>query len=88
MGKYINKDTSGNFIGRTFDEKLQNLLKDGAVKISPPAEWEEGLICLVDNFSFAAAGYAYNQRVMKIFLIPGKRKNQWLKFDKAKELAD
>jgi hypothetical protein len=87
MGKYINQDSKGNYIGTSFDEKLLSLVEDGAVQISTPKIWEEGLICLVDNYAFSAAGYAYDEREMEIFKDVGGRPFQWLKMDNAKELA-
>ena len=87
MGYYINTDSKGSHIGTTFSEKVSNLIADGAVKIQKPIDWEEGLVCVVDNGFFAAAGYAYNDREMEAFKETNGRPYQWLKFDKASELA-
>jgi len=87
MGYYINQDSNGNHIGTTFSQKIASLLADGATKINKPTEWEEGLVCVVDNGMFAAAAYAYDEREMEAFLSTSGRPSQWLKFDKAKELA-
>lgn len=87
MGYYINQDSNGNHIGTSFSQKVTNLIADGAVKINTPTEWEEGLVCVVDNGLFAAAAYAYDEREMQAFQNTNGRPFQWLKFDKAKELA-
>lgn len=87
MGYYINLDSKENFIGNSFDAKVANLLEDGAKKISEPSMWREGLVCVIDNGLFAAAGYAFDDREMKAFKHYGNRNYQWLEYDKARELA-
>lgn len=49
MGYYINEDSKGKHIGTSFLQKLNSLIDDGAVKIDPPTEFKEGLVCVVDN---------------------------------------
>lgn len=89
MGRYINQDSKGNPIGPTFDNKLKNLLADGALRTERPTEWREGLVCVVNNGMFAAAAYCYDKEEMQAFLEGmNGRQNQWLEFSKAKDLAD
>jgi hypothetical protein len=88
MGYYINHNSKGDFIGTTFEEKINSLIEDGATKIPTPTKFTDNLVCVVDNGMFAAAAYAYSEQEMKVFLegMNGRR-FQWLSFDKAKELA-
>lgn len=87
MGLYINNNSKGHPIGNSFNAKVANLIEDGAVKIPEPTEFQENLVCVIDNGFFAAAGYAFSKEEMEVFLTPDNRNKQWLKFDKAKELA-
>lgn len=87
MGKYINVTEKGT-LGATFFQKIGGLENDGAVAIPTPTKWEEGLVCIVNNGAFAAAGYAYNKAEMQAFLtgIDG-RPCLWMKYEKAKKYA-
>lgn len=87
MGKYINI-IGKRTLGPTFKDKLAVLIEEGADTMVTPLEWEEGLVCLVDNGAFAAAGYAYNEKEMNIFIDGmGGRPHIWLKYDDAKKYA-
>jgi len=88
MGKYINKDSKGNFIGTSFEQKVSSLVEDGAERISPPTFFRDGLICVVDNGHFGAAGYAYDEQEMNEFLYPDNRRRQWLFKAFAENLAE
>lgn len=88
MGKYIDENSKGEFIGTSFDSKVSSLLNDGGSKISKPDNWEEGLVCVVDNIAFAAAGYAYDEFEMNEFKSIDGRRTQWIKLLNAKELAN
>ena len=89
MGKYINQ-INGN---RVPDKgKVEFILKHvpTAVKVDPPTQWQEGLVCVVDNGVFEAAGYAYDEQEMELFLRPdmrAQRPRQWLVVPNAKELV-
>lgn len=88
MGKYINKNSKGESLGSSFREKVNALILDGANAVGSPRKFEEGLVCVIDNGFFAAAGYAYDEREMKAFISGyGGREFQWLKYDPAKTLA-
>jgi hypothetical protein len=89
MGKYINEDSKGKHIGTTFHQKLGRLIDDGAFLIEPPSitGFKDGLVCLVDNGHFAAAGYAYDQIEMEVFLQPDERKKQWLLIEHVSKIA-
>jgi len=87
MGRYINKDSKGEFIGSTFSQKRAALIQDNAIMIPPPTKFEENLVCLVDNRFFAAAGYAYSEQEMNKLLNTNGRSFQWFDYPHAKELA-
>lgn len=85
MGRYINKTSTGEELSR---KKVEDLIKDGAKEILPPTEWRPGLVCVADNGSFEAAGYAFDERQMKIMLTPDHRKTVWLEYSHAEALAE
>jgi len=88
MGKYINHTTNGP-LGSSFTEKCTGLLEDGAVRIDQPTGFQENLVCVVDNFLFAAAGYAYNQSEFEAFNVKGDdRPKQWFVWEKAENFAN
>jgi len=58
--------------------------------IEPPTEWREGLVCVIDNGVFDAAGYAYDEDEMRVFLSPDHnrpRPRQWLLVPEAKAIV-
>lgn len=62
----------------------------GAQLIDPPTEWQQGLVCVVDNGVFDAAGYAFSPEEMQVFLAPDmgmQRPRQWLLVPEAKALT-
>lgn len=87
MGYYINQLPNGEqlpALGKA--EKLLSI--EGAELIKQPSEWEEGIVCVVNNNGlFEAAAYAYNEREMEAFAYPDGRSKKWLKIPGAKELA-
>lgn len=86
MGQYINR-INGQTIGESFIEKVEALVEAGGKLIGPPTEWKEGLVCVVDNGRFAAAGYAYDEGEMEVFLYPDGRVKQWIYLPNAKDYA-
>lgn len=85
MGYYINIDSKGTELPSL--GKANHLIQDGAKQIPVPQEWQEGIVCVVDNGFFEAAGYAYDEDEMEAFRHPDGRRKIWLLYDKAKELA-
>ena len=75
MGYYIDK-IHGVFIGTTFDEKCDGLIENGA-KETNGMQFEEDLVCVVDNGLFAAAGYAYSEDEYEVFSEPDNRRKRW-----------
>lgn len=87
MGKYINS-IEGTHIGTTAEEKIAFLISRGAELIEgEPEIFEEGLVCVVNNGVFAAAGYAYSEREMNDFKRPDGRPKFWLRFPDAEKYA-
>ena len=71
-------------------DKAVDLIKAGAVLLpSVPAEWEENLICVVENGVFEAAAYVQDERDLRDFsdYTYDYRPKVWLKWDRAKEFA-
>jgi hypothetical protein len=88
MGKYINQNSNGKVLGSSASDKINKLVEDGASTINTPVEWNENLVCVVDNGFFGAAGYAYDESEMNQFLSPDGRPKQWLEYIHAKEIAE
>jgi hypothetical protein len=86
MGKYLNVDSNGKSIGTSYHNKLSNLIEDGAIIVSPK-EFQDNLVCVVNNGIFAAAGYAYDEREFEVFNRPDVRPKTWLVYPYAKDLA-
>ncbi len=75
MGYYINKINNKTLPP---NGKANFLLREGA-KIAPtPITFQENLVCVVENFHFDAAGYAYSKEEMDVFLKPDGRNKTWL----------
>jgi hypothetical protein len=86
MGKYINHTSDGPLS----KNKADDLIKAGAVVLdAPPQQWEENLICVVDNGPFEAAAYVQDERDLSDFsnYVTDYRDRVWLKWDRAKEFA-
>jgi hypothetical protein len=80
MGFYI--DTFCN------QGKADELVKrHGAIKIATPKSFndipvDKGLICVVENGFFDAAGLCYDESEFKAFVFPDGRRKQWLLMNK------
>ena len=87
MGRYVNQTSKGP-LGSSFTEKCKGLIEDGAIRISPTG-FQENLVCVVDNFVFAAAGYAYDEEEFKVFNSGGDgRKKQWFVYEKVEQFVN
>ena len=87
MGKYIN-ETSRQPMGASYKSKCEALLEDGATMITEPTEWSEGLVCVLNNGAFAAAGYADTEREMEVFKRGyHDRTHQWFRYSQANTYA-
>lgn len=82
MSKFINQTPAG-FMGSSMTSKCEALLSEGAKEIQEPTRFQSGLVCVVDNTHFAAAGYADSERQMNRFKQPDGRSKRWFQWDKA-----
>jgi hypothetical protein len=86
MGKYLNVNSKGNSLGTSYQQKIANLIADGAMIVSPDV-FQENLVCVVNNGMFAAAGYAYDEREFDDFRRPDGRPKTWFVYPYAEDLA-
>ena len=84
MGKYLNTDSRGRNLPST--GKAKTLIDDGAQIVSGE-QFEENLICVVENGLFDAAAYAYSESEFKVFKMDDGRSKTWLIHPDAKTLA-
>ena len=76
MGYYINKINNKDLPAKN---KANFLIQNGATKINEPIEFQENLVCVVENFFFDAAGYIFSQEELKAFNDPeDQRPKTWL----------
>lgn len=89
MGFYINRTSTENIHGYSYQEKIDAIVFDGGVVISPPSEWSWNLVCVVNNGWMSAANYVFNENQMKVCLDTSddNRPRTWLKYDNAMEMA-
>lgn len=88
MGKYINQDSKGNQVGASYQNKVNSLIADGATVLNSSAlQFQPGLVCVVDNGMFAAAGYAYSEGEFKEFSRNDGRQKTWLYYPHAEAIA-
>ncbi len=80
MGYYLNEDQSGNVLPRL--GKAEVFLNNGdAEEIYIPKNYEEGLVCVVDNGKFDAALYIFSKNEFEYIINnPDPRPKIWLKF--------
>lgn len=78
MGLYINSLPDGQQLGSV--NKADKILASipGSIEIPAPTEFLENLVCVVDNGIFEAAGYAFCENEMRVFLTHDGRPKRWL----------
>lgn len=86
MGKYINEMPNGTRLPATGKAIWLEQIP-GAKKIAEPTDWEEGIVCVVSNGAFEAAGYAFDEKELNEFKRFDGRPRTWLKIPNAKTLA-
>jgi len=97
MGSYINS-IDNKAMGTFAYDKIQALMNAGAIPlvdenekpIEVPKEYQENMVCIVDNGWMAACGYAYSKEEFKSFIpTPSDtRPRYWFIFDRVKEFAE
>lgn len=80
MGYYINQTSKGDFLPAQGKDKALIAAGD-AVRVPSPKQFEPGLVCVLKNGGFDAAGYAFNEKEMNEFSHPDGRSRTWLKMD-------
>lgn len=93
MGYYINKNSKGEMLPA--QGKAIELLKEAKLVTPQPlhsTEWQENLVCVVENQMFDAAAYVYSVRKMEHFLETKRsgdaRKYTWIIHEDAKRLSN
>lgn len=86
MGKYINTIDGIPLPAKGKAEAIAQLVP-GTYKIEEPTEWEEDIVCVVNNQIFDAAGYAYDPGELDAFKYPTPRQRTWLHVPNAKLYA-
>lgn len=85
MGKYIN---TINGVSLPAVGKAEVLKANGAQEIEQPKEFQENLVCVVNNGFFEAAGYCFNENEFKNFTLPTDyRPKTWLIVEDAEKLS-
>lgn len=87
MGKYINV-INKKHIGVSALAKCVSLLQAGAKEIKEPKEFQENIVCVVDNGLFGAAGYAYDERELEDFKYDDGRPKRWFILENAENHVD
>jgi hypothetical protein len=97
MGAYINfiddKQMHASALSKIsvlMESNAIPLLDSNMQPIQSPAEFQENMVCVVDNGYMAACGYAYSESEFKAFLPRpnDQRPRYWFIFDRAKEFAE
>lgn len=83
MGRYINKNSKGEFL--PVNGKAIALIADGAIVTKPV--YQPNLVCVVENGAFDAAAYAYSKEEFEEFKRFDGRKKTWLIVENADKLA-
>lgn len=85
MGYYINQ-INGKLLPT--HNKADFLIENGATIVEGKVEFQENLVCVVENFLFDAAGYIYSNFELEEFNNPyDKRPKTWLIVPDAAKLA-
>lgn len=83
MGYYINKVGGKDLPAKG---KAIQIIADGGTRVDN--EFQENLICVVDNGFFEAAAYCYSLEEFNEFNKNDGRSKIWVTHPKAKELSD
>lgn len=89
MGLYINETPRGRLPAQQKAKYLPQFVP-GTVQILPPkseADFQENMVCVVENGMFDAAAYAFSPSEMMQFAGPDSRRRTWFIVPGAKELA-
>lgn len=85
MGKYLNVNSKGESLSPI--NKASQLIADGATRVTP--EFQENLVCVVENRFFDAAAYCETELEFNAFNDPDDhRRKIWLVYEHVAELAN
>jgi len=85
MGYYIDINSKGEELQPT--NKAKQLVEDGAKIVK--AEFQENLVCVIENEHFDAAGYIFSEKEFGYFNeCKDDRRKTWLVHPLAKKLSD
>jgi len=87
MGYYVTHNSKGEVLPT--DDKFWHLMMDGA-RVVKPTEWEENLVCIVQNDWGQAAAYCFDQREFIRFSRvreDDKRDKVWVVYEHAARLS-
>lgn len=88
MGLYINQNSKNEMLPASAAGKIETLINDGAVPdVDAGKIFKENLVCVVDNGSFGATAYAYDDTERNRFTYFDGRPRVWLIYPHVKELA-
>lgn len=84
MGYYINIDSNHNLLPAK--GKAKKLLEDGATLVDG-GKFLPNMVCVVENFSFDAAAYLYDEQEYEDFLVDDGRPMTFLQHPLAAQLS-
>lgn len=88
MGRYLNHTPDGDLLPARGKADAILAAFPGAREIWPARrEFVDDLVCVLENGSFDAAGYADSEQEMLDFARPDGRRKRWLIVPGVKELA-
>ena len=88
MGMYINRTSTGKLLP-AFNKANELCAAGDAMVIAEPKEWDEEIVCVVENGMFEAAAYCYSPDELEAFRWSPSdpRPRTWLRCPNAKKLA-
>lgn len=87
MGLYINAINGKKPPAKGKSDFIIENIPGTIVLSAKPQEWEDGLVCVVDNGPFEAAAYAFDADEMEVFKNTNGRPSKWLLVPNAKDYA-
>ena len=87
MGMYVNKNSQEKELPAS--GKVQMIANDGGIILDGcPDDFMENLVCVVDNYWFEAAAYAYDQAEFEAFKKDDGRSKTWMIYPHVKDVAE
>ncbi len=86
MGKYINK-VKDQSLGTSFESKCNVLINNGAI-LTYPLEYEQNIVCVVDNGMFAACIYIDSESTYNMVKTNDGRLKKWFSMNNPEQWID